>query len=360
MKDKINFKLINIILFILLVFITFLFLDYINIEQIIGKVLNTLLPFLIGFFLSWLLLPLSEMLQKKLKFSKKAGNATAILISILIIIGFLFLIIPQLILEIINLSNNFQQIGKGIINNMPRVVEFYDDNKELLTTLNIDTSSVIGYIKESFITITSTITIIFSGVLSFFSFIVQIILGYVVAFYFIGTIKDFVKGLINLVNFGDKVQNKKLIVKMSKNLFAYVRGVLIISTVVATIMTIGVSLIGISEPLLFGVISGITNIIPYLGPILGGIPIFIVALSLGYKQALLVVVLICIVQFVESNFLQPKIMSKSTDLHPVTIMCGLLLFGSFWGLIGMMLATPVLATINVYIKHSKYAKKIKL
>ena len=98
--------------------------------------------------------------------------------------------------------------------------------------------------------------------------------------------------------------------------------------------------------MLFGLFCGLTNVIPYAGPYIGGAPAVIVGFSQSPTTGLLVLAVIVVIQFIEGNFFQPIIMSKSTKLHPVTIISGLLLFGHFWGIIGMFVSTPIIGVIK--------------
>ncbi len=360
-NNNINVKLINYILFLTFLSILGLFLYYTNLTNFIGDLTVALIPFFIGFFICWLMMPVSEFISKKFKIKSSIANFISIIISIIFLLGFFFVIVPLMILQIITLSKDLPTIATGFIKNLPQLFSFLNiDISHFVTNiLNVSSVELINYLKESLSFITDAIQFIFNGAISFVSIIIKIILGYIIAFYFMGSMKSFVKSILNLTG-PNNIKRKKLVLDMSKVLFSYIRGVIIISSFVAIIMTIGVSILGISSPLLFGIISGITNIIPYLGPVLGGIPLFIVALSMGINKAILSIVLILIVQVIESNLLQPKVMSKSVNLHPVTIIVGLLVLGKLFGIIGMIVATPVLSMVSVWLKQSKYKDKISI
>jgi predicted PurR-regulated permease PerM len=106
------------------------------------------------------------------------------------------------------------------------------------------------------------------------------------------------------------------------------------------------SLIGLRAPLLFALFCAITNVIPYAGPYIGAVPALIVGFATSPTIGLLTLIAIVIIQFFEGNFLQEMIMSKTTKLHPVTIISGLLIFGHFWGIFGMVISTPLLAVVK--------------
>jgi len=93
------------------------------------------------------------------------------------------------------------------------------------------------------------------------------------------------------------------------------------------------------------------DVIPFIGPWIGGSAAVIVGFSQGFWVGVLVIVVIVVVQFIENMILQPLIMGKTTNLHPVVIMLGLLVFGHFFGIIGMILATPILSLTKVVLKY---------
>ena len=116
------------------------------------------------------------------------------------------------------------------------------------------------------------------------------------------------------------------------------------------ISIIGFSLIGLNAPVFFAFFCAFTNIIPYIGPYIGGIPAILVGFSQSPVTGLLVLIFIIVAQALESNFLHPIVIGKKLDLHPVTIVISLLIFGHFFGIMGMIIATPVVAMLkSLYI-----------
>lgn len=130
---------------------------------------------------------------------------------------------------------------------------------------------------------------------------------------------------------------------MNNSLRKFINGAIVDAIFVFIITSITFLIVGLKAPLLFGLFCAITNVIPYAGPYIGGAPAVIVGFSQGTITGVLTLIAIVIIQFLEGNFLQPVIMSKTTKLHPVTIMVGLLIFGHFFGIIGMLISTPVIA-----------------
>ena len=102
---------------------------------------------------------------------------------------------------------------------------------------------------------------------------------------------------------------------------------------------------------MLSILLGLTNIIPYFGPIIGAIPAVIIAYASSPSLAIYVVITIFAVQVIESNFLSPYIMGKNIKIHPIAIIFALLLGGELFGVLGMILAVPVLAILKVIFKH---------
>ncbi len=120
--------------------------------------------------------------------------------------------------------------------------------------------------------------------------------------------------------------------------------------------SVALGLVGLKGPLVFGLFCAITDIIPYIGPYIGGIPAVLVGFSMSPTTGLLALLAVVLCQCLENYFLQPVVMGKTMKLHPVTIIVGLLIFNNFFGILGMVLATPTISvckTIFVFF-NQKY------
>ena len=137
-----------------------------------------------------------------------------------------------------------------------------------------------------------------------------------------------------------------------------VNGTFLVALMVLLCDSIGFALVGLNAPLLFGLFCGITDLIPYIGPYIGGAA----AVIMGFTQDPLIgigTLIICIiVQVVESYILQPIVMSRASNLHPIIVIISLLVFGHFFGILGMILATPTITIIRVLVEFAK--EKIKM
>lgn len=109
--------------------------------------------------------------------------------------------------------------------------------------------------------------------------------------------------------------------------------------------------IGMKYPLLLGIIIGVTDIIPYFGPILGAIPTLMIAATVSTSLLIKAGITIAILQFLESNILSPYIVGKSLRMHPVIIMFALLVGGEVAGIVGLLISVPILAVIRTVVVH---------
>ncbi len=139
--------------------------------------------------------------------------------------------------------------------------------------------------------------------------------------------------------------------RLNRTIAQYISGQAIEMLFVGFFTTIGYFIIGQNYALLLGVFAGVTNIIPYVGPYIGLVPALFVAITDSPLQALWVIVVVLIVQQVDSNLIYPRIMGASLNIHPLTIIVLLLAAGNIAGIAGMILAVPfyaIIRTITVY------------
>ncbi|WP_053219076.1 AI-2E family transporter [Virgibacillus senegalensis] len=144
---------------------------------------------------------------------------------------------------------------------------------------------------------------------------------------------------------------RKLCMEIDKSLGNYIRGQLLVCLFVSLTTYGFLWLIDMRYPLLLALIMGITNIIPYFGPILGAIPAVVIAFTISYKMMIYVVIAVFVVQIIEGNLLSPFIVGKSINIHPILIIFALLAGGEIGGIIGMILAVPLLTILKVILFH---------
>lgn len=312
-----------------------------KIFDIFKTVIGIIAPLFIGIVLAWLLDPLVTRISKK-GINRLIATLIVFVFLIAILVLFGWLIAPTLgeqIKEIIatapTVIGNITNFVEGIIDNLSRIYEY-------------DLAVVKNGINEMFNNIFLSVTVdLPSKILGIVKIIVNgginIIFGIFIAFYMLLDFNNVRSHLLTLIPKKVHTDVITLTDKLNKMLKNYVQGTLLIMLLLFICQSIGFTLAGLKAPLVFGLFCAITNIIPYFGPYIGGIPAVIVGFTMDPLTGLFCLTSVIVCQFLESYFLNPVVMSKTMKLHPVTIMIGLLLFGHFFGILGMILSTPVIA-----------------
>ena len=132
--------------------------------------------------------------------------------------------------------------------------------------------------------------------------------------------------------------------EMRRETAGFLRGQLLVSAFVGTLTAVGLMLIGTPGWLLLGLLMGVMELVPYIGPVLAGIPAVLMALQSGWTQALWTLLVLWTVQQVEGSFLSPRLLSGATRLHPLTVLLAISAGGIFSGTLGMLLALPIVVS----------------
>jgi len=146
-------------------------------------------------------------------------------------------------------------------------------------------------------------------------------------------------------------EGRRILRDMDQALSAYIQGQALVSLSVGLLTFLGYLIIGLDYALLLALVMAVTNIIPFVGPLLGGIPAIIVGLVMSPGMAVRVLFVIVVAQQVESLLISPRIMGKKLGSHPVVILFVILISGSLAGFWGVLFAIPAFAVLRVAVSH---------
>ncbi len=309
--------------------------------NILGDILGILSPFFIGVILAWLLDPIVTFLQNK--GVKRGIGATFIYI---VLIAVIVLIVNLLIPSLADQVNEIIASAPSTIKSLTEEIDTFII--KISNSYNLDYEVIKNNIFEIFnsITIDAPTTII-SFVKNLISGGLNVIIGFLIGFYMLLDFKGVRKQLSKFVPKKHHEEVSNLADTLNLQLRKYVYGTLIVMFLLFICQSIGMSIAGMKAPLVFGLFCAVTNIIPYLGPYIGGIPAVVVAFTISPRVGIGVLISVLVCQGLESYLLTPTIMSKTMKLHPVTIIIGLLLFGHFFGILGMLFATPIISCCKI-------------
>lgn len=179
-----------------------------------------------------------------------------------------------------------------------------------------------------------------------FSVVLNLFLSLALAFFALRDLPTLKREMLQLGGMKRREQMLEVLGRVTLVVEGWLRGQSLIALIVGVLTWLGLLVLGVPYALVIGLIAGVTNLIPYLGPVVGGL---IAAISAAFVSPTLVVwtlLYIVVLQQLESVFLQPKVMSEQVNLHPVLVVFSLLVGASVGGLLGMLLAVPVAGALN--------------
>lgn len=311
----------------------------------IFTILKIISPFFIGLIIAWLLDPAVRALQRK-GASRTISTFGVFFGFILLIILFFWMIIPTLISQIQEVIVLFPNIIDNINNWMVDLLS------NLSNIYDYDFTNVQNNIYEWFETFSKSVTVAFpNSLINVASSIVRggakVGGGLIIGFYMLFDFNNVRRELLTFLPSRFHNDTINLTDRLNSGLKNYVQGTLFVMLILFAFQSLAFFLVGLRAPLVFGLICAITNVIPYVGPYLGGSVAVVVGFAMSPLIGILTFVAVVVSQFLESNILTPIVMSKTMKLHPVTIILGLLIFNHFFGILGMVLSTPIISGLKI-------------
>lgn len=334
-------------------------------RQTISNIIHVLSPFIIGFFIAYILNPLVKRLDqtyKKHLFHNKLReshrHALSILSSYIIAIGLIviisFYIVPQFRKSFVDLSERLPDMYNSAYNYLNDIQKRYPD-------LNIAyVEDKINHIKPKLIEfgtnmVTNGIPLIFNISLSILKTLINIILSIVISSYILIDKKILIK---NAKRFIYSIFSKDRADYFCSTLFkcnsifsGFIFGKLIDSLIIGLLCFILMVILRLPYAVLLSTIVGITNMIPYFGPFIGAVPGILIYLLLDPVRSIIFGVLVLLLQQFDGLYLGPKILGESTGLKPIWVIFAITVGGAYFGVIGMFLGVPVVAVIAFLLEE---------
>lgn len=347
----------------------------------LGKIANSLSGIIFGLVMAYILIPLLEGIEEKILIPlyRKRGARVSIYASgdkkkrkqirtisvvltmcifILVIYGLFRIIIPQLISSI-----------REIVYNLPVYIKNIDEYSNLLLENNPDLQKIIdsqldAYYANlsSFLTkklmpllpnVNTIVKVASKSFVSVLGVFIDLIVGFIVAIYVLNSKERFATmGKKMAYAFLKEEYANELIggFRFVNNTFAgFVGGKLIDSLIIGVICYFGCRILGISYPVLISVIVGVTNIIPFFGPYIGGAAGALLLVLIDPIKALVFLIFVIVLQQFDGNILGPLILGSSTGLSSFWVIFAITLFGGLWGIIGLFVGVPVFAVFYALI-----------
>ena len=350
-----------------------LFLLLIKLPQIrdMIKSLNSILaPIIYGGVIAYLLRPICNWTYAHLKgwFPKLKDNiadtiaiAVSLVIGILVVYALIAILAPRLYDSVISIWNTLPEKADQFIafltNTFSRdnaLVQFFETSSDTIYT------AIDGWFKT---TVVPNLTNIVSGVgMSVWKvllFLKNFLIGMIVAVYFLASRKKFKRQASMLLRCTLRPQWAQAVAEEAAfvdQLFGgFLSGKILDSAIIGILCYIGCSIFRFPDALLVSAIVGVTNIIPFFGPFIGGIPSALLSFLEDRIKGLWFVLFIIVLQQLDGNIIGPKILGNRTGLSSFWVLFSIVLFGGLWGLVGMVIGVPLMAVI--YDLVSKFVRR---
>jgi len=348
--------------FSLLISVVFVYklLDNFNeVSVFFKRLLNIVMPFLVGILISYLLyLPCKKienwLLKSKIKFIRKHKKGFSIFIIYMIVLFLVIMIInfvlPSISRSIIDLFNNlpsYYSNTKEMVNNLPE--------NSIINKLNIN--QIIDNLQntnlEQFFNM-EAISKYAKGVINVAISLFDCFVSIIISIYILLERKSILHFLNKFTSAMFKSETymtiEKYFYKTNEVFFRFLSSQLIDAIVVTILTSIAMMILGVKYAVLLGILIGLFNLIPYLGAIIAVvISVIITIFTGGLVQGIWVAVIVTILQQIDANVINPRITGNSLDISPILVIFAVTIGGAYFGIIGMFLAVPIATIIRLFI-----------
>ncbi len=389
-KNKINKKYFEISMYVIFTCVVIFVLSRVadNAGNIISAIRTgiswtavVLKPVVAGFIIAYLLFPLLERIEallRKIKFVNKLKGLRGIAVALLwlLIAAFIFIIVSLLISALTRqlTAASVNGIADALSNYANSINKFYKDLMASLETLNINSVGIESGIDQVVKNLGNYLLELSKGIGGIVDSIkdglITTVFAVIFGIYFLLDGPSLTKywGRIFTIILPEKRRKMlSVLIEDADRVFSgYIRGQLTDAFLLAVVMSIALSLVGIQYALVIALLMGIGNLVPYLSSLLGYSSTIIVSFVTGdFKTMVIALVVIFIILTVDGNVINPKLLSQSVNIHPMVVIIALIIGGNIAGFVGMVVAVPFGALIKLWFERAmgmaeKQKKKISM
>ena len=344
--------------------------NYDSVMNGIKGLMNVLSPFIVGIFIAYLLYMPARKFEEwfnkvKIKFIRKRSRALSVITVYLIILAIIIVlfscIMPIVFGSIADFLNNLQGYITSAVENYNKLPEdsffkgqIVQDAIHSLQNINIkqyfNVEQIIGYV-------TNAISAVFS--------VIDIFIAIIVSIYILTERKQIIAFLKKLTGAIFKENTYKNIDKYFNNsneiFFKFIASQFLDAVVVGILVTIALTIMKVKYAPLLGFFIGMFNMIPYVGAIIATvIAVLVTLITGGLSQAIWMIIVVVILQQIDANIINPKIVGQSLKISPLLVLFAVTVGGAYFGILGMFLAVPVIAILKILINdYIEYKNKLK-
>lgn len=376
MKFEKNNKYFTIAIYSFLVIAAAIILifSFIFPERVLGIftfITNMLLPVIIGFAMAFILNPLVNLFEYKVfpKLFKKAKKGmlralsliTTYIIFLGLIAAFLTIVVPSIIESFTDLINNLQKYYSSGMKILEDLLEKYNIDPSVLESFDDLGSQIVSYIVTA---MKSIMPALYGITMSVTGVVKNIFVGFAFSIYMLSSKEIFADQIKRLLAIFTKPITKERVLfvgKLANDTFSkYISGYILDSTIVGIICYIVMRIFGWPYPELISLTIGVTNMIPFFGPFIGGVPSALLIMLVNPWQALFFIVFIVVLQQIDGNFICPRVLGQHVGLSPFWVITAIIVGGALFGIVGMLIGVPTFAVLysigRMYIARKERQK----
>ena len=342
-----------------------------NLREMIDMLAASAAPIFWGIVIAYLMNPAVDFFRNRVfkKWAEKSAGSKktyrliknlsifiVVVLTVALLTGLVLLIVPQFIQSLSGLVNNFDYYANNFLTWARNT---FADFPQIIDILENPLPQIESFLTSSWTDISSQVSSFGSkiggGVINFALGFKDFIIGFIIAVYFVSS-KEMLKAQAKKILFAlfknDSVQSLLTVSDRINSIFShYIIGIIIDAFFVGCMTFIGATIIGTPYPILMAVIIACTNVIPFFGPFIGGIPVCFITLLDDPLKALAMAIFMVAMQQFDGNIMVPLIQGDRIGVPSVWILIGIIIGGGLFGFAGMLLAVPVFAIIYMLIKE---------
>lgn len=321
---------------------------------------GALTPFIIGLIVAYLILPVVNLFERlfagvfrrllpKVKKPDKMARPLAVLAAnlliIMLLVSVIFTIVPPIRAQVESLIENADDLylqGSQLVNN--GLAQYQQIPLEIRLQIEAELAK---FNPQTVINpVVSTVTTALATITTTISFVLSLVVIPFWLFFVLNDDSSVLNGTIDIIPRDLRPDVEAVRIILDRILSAYIRGQLIVASLLGIVVTVGLTFLGVEYALLLGLLAALFAFIPVAGAILGAIPAVVVAFIQDPQLALYVIILITVYQQIDNAFISPRIMGEAVALHPALIMVVVVVGSSLLGGIGALVAVPAAAMLR--------------
>lgn len=329
------------------------------ISNLLGRFVSILTPFIVGFAIAFLLYAPVKRLDMlfrrcKWKWMERAARPLAVAIVYIVALALLALLIYAAIPALVSALVDFVNRMPDYYNNVMAFVREHANNGSWLAGLDLE-----GKIQELYNFLREMLTVervigYVSGVVRFATSLIDVLMAFIVSIYMLLGKESLIRAVKSVAGLVFKPKTMHLFSvyshKIAKIFYNYFYSQAIDAVVVGVLATIGFLLARLPNAPVLGMMLGLMNMIPYFGAIIGGVVCVLIALISGnFYGAVFVAAYILVMQQLDANIIQPRIVGDTVGIRPIYVLLGITVFGGLYGFWGIFLGAPIIAVVQMLL-----------